>query len=1639
MIFQTDTLLTQKFFSSLESSPELRSAFQAEKKELSALIKTELYPLDEKAIYYEGKYFDDSDLTTFINSENYPLLQNQLDTVIKKLKQWGKQHTLQGGNNLDDFLIKLKRPTEKISLLYADGKRSLEIIAVLLEDGQIPLELRKTVYIQLLADNELSKCIDGCYTRITTSRRQLESYRKSPNQINRWIQDYTTNVARRIAAQRPFAMPESYQALVCRTLEISVTTNELHASNYLLLQAKDNQFPVNSIYDMGALEIKHKMQASKYDKLAELYLDDLATAITASGLVNYIAVRLHEDINLIVSDSTQDYIEKVTTIENKLNLIGLDADFLLGEILESEPFKLKTVNHLKITIERRLSQQKWFKPIQPNELNISMKIYTYYNFPNNMELNFFSKKGDSKRYAFFDLILDLSMEDLGIDLKFQILMSLLRKPDYINNTKNLNTILNASYLRSLLVTIIPDEIFINVLKKEGSVIEFVECLSHLNSEKGSRIIQKLSKQYISNIIFEGHSKANVKRIFYWLENTYFFQHYNKIAQNEGLKITQQLFQQIIKKGYRDFEKYIFYRSDYLDYLNQIDFSQCQLTHAFFFQRVNACKFDHALLKDAVFDARIIFSSFKEVDLRTTRFIPPINHSNLRLDLTKAQLSTNSFNQLVESGINNFQAADLTEVELQKILVKKSWYLDLSGANLKNMQLNGIDFRNIKLFDSNLQNSNLLSSIFNPDNINTHISLQAATLNQLSVSLFFNAGVRQFDECKIIEDDILYSEVIKFVDTSFKNAQFIGYIYDMEFQSCDLSGSQFKSDSHFPLTRGPAFISNIKFNSCQLEKSSFKRIKFLEPFKLQESPLRRVTLEEVEMSASMMFKFYSMNQRDFSGIKTLKGRIPDKLPPMPLIEAKLSKEVFIQLVKLGLTDFRMSNLQGFYLGKILEEEALSEINLKLEGADYQQSTLSCASSRSSSPHHSNKRSIQNCDVYFLLQKSQAKKTISWPNLLDLDIINVNENTFLKETNLATIPLYLLDNPNNLYFYWGYEPDSEALMELPDFLQKSTYTAQRNQISTYFYLKHIEIDTLQSLAQSIRQLGFTQGQFTYFNKKNQQMMLDLTKKSPIPIKQSNKLMILTDKMKSVITPSLTNNDKSWHANLKNTIKELKNTAIQDGLKYEVFLVLLDIIATWLNQANTPDVKKLDVTTKLDLQVFAEQLVKQEAPNFLANERLAENVFTIALQCIDRGECSTRELVSENIMHSYQTARPLTDVGFEEMGRRLKDLFDATGEYLKSKASDFGRRLSLLSLIIASHKKSLETTSKADSTKSKRIFTHWYNLPQLIYFIRVIESAFLELDHDLNLDPDYSEALLAGYLYEFSVALKKQGITLTTPLNQTLSLLQNKSFIQSTFDGSYVNNNTLYLKTNQTDTRLTELYKPPALNRPANHTQPHRNKRAPLYYQKEREIEQFADHYLTRYIQQQEKIKPKTKREKTDKRSISRESQQSLTQKKQENIPNQKQTIKKVNTGRVLGMSNTTKPPAILRKKYNDNRPLVKQFLYTESSNRFFSSDHKRLKKVPMNLTHAITIPPPLAPTKRLLAGESKPTLAISSQCHTSFTRKQAVTRCTAQEMLLILNMCFKKVNPPKPAATFKKLANYQKAVLSIEREKQGISFR
>ena len=787
-------------------------------------------------------------------------------------------------------------------------------------------------------------------------------------------------------------------------------------------------------------------------------------------------------------------------------------------------------------------------------------------------------------------------------------------------------------------------------------------------------------------------------------------------------------------------------------------------------------------------------------------MPPIYYPYFELDLHNTLLSTESFQQLFHSGISNFAGSDLTQVDLQAILHKKSLGLDFSNVNLENSNLKELDFSQIKLYGSNLKNTNLVNSLFSSVHLDESVNIEGAELTRFAAFTdFLNAGIKQFDGCKIIEFDTISqvdnTYILQLEEISFRKTQFSGHFNDIDFISCDLRHAKFIPLSHVP---DPPLLSNLKFFDCRLEKIEFHQSKFMEPFKLQDCSLREVILKNIEMPASILFKFYQSGHRNFNSVYALKGKIPEKLPPMPLLQASLSKQSFIHLYKQGVRDFRASNLYGFLLSEVLVKEGISEINLKLEGAHYQQSLLGCASSSQSSKHTKRSPSLRlTCNFYFILQKENSKKAISWQDLLDN--LDENKNVF-KEVVLGHKPLYRLKNPDTLNFYWAYKPDHEALAKAVDFIEKSTEPTQRNTAQLYFYFVTLNpTDTVKNFAKNLYQLGFRKGQLIYPITKNQLTALDLTAKS-VPVVGSVKLQdkFFSIKEKSSITSTV---PKNWRTNMQRRIANMKTTlkgslrySLQEGIQYDLALVLMDLIALWLYQVDTPEPKNLDVTTRLALQEFASQIVDRESIQHRANDHQHSLTLRLALQCIERGECSTPELIETNIMNTLQTLKPDVQIGFEVMWEKIKNALSGLGEMISKKFNDIEKNFRLSHSVFTMVER-YKSSSAYNSMKSKRKIYDWYEQPQLTYFIKNVELVFIELGYDLNMNPSFSESLLAGYLYDLWSALIRQSVSNQTSPQIILQLLENESFRQSTFDSRYLNSNKTFYPLDEWS--KTELY--------------------------------------------------------------------------------------------------------------------------------------------------------------------------------------------------------------------------------------------
>jgi uncharacterized protein YjbI with pentapeptide repeats len=1405
-----DSLLYQKFFSSFGSETDLREAIQRENLEISQLIKQRLYPqADDNAIYYTGKHNNLADLALFTQGSEYIVLQRQFDSVIATLKAWGINNNIQTIENLDAFALRLKNPSDRITLLYGDGKKSLEIVTVLLEESTIDLELRKTLFTNLLADNELAKCIDGCYTRISNTAKLLLENRESANQINRWIRSYATEMARELAAKRPFAMPESYQRLICHALDISVEANELHVSNYLLSQAKVNGMPVEVTSDLSALEIANKVISLNKRPIIDLYLKQLESEISAAGLVTFIGIRLHSSLTAILSDPSKTYMEKVSAIEAKLNLIGRDREFLLDEIFDIESKRLKPKESFTITIVRRLTDKRWLNDVKVANMVVLQKSFSYYHFPNNIELAWLVEKGEATRFRFVDLLKSGLDSELSDSVKDTLLKNILRSEQFVFKANDIDILLNYNAFAKPVVSLLSLDHIKPLLSDNPDPLLLTKLLQAMSIVEGKAVLDKLTKPVIHKVILQGFSLANVELLFN-INPQYFTQHYNSMAQKDALKVTRQLFINLLKNDYRDFSNIGFYHLKYVNYFNNIDFWNCNLQNIFVLQDVSNCKFDNSLLEHARFYKKLERISFINTDLRKTKFLGGGHHKYNALNLKYARISTRVFGTLLLKGIDNFSHADLHEIAFRSLKSINRFSLDFSYANLQSADLYGLDLRKVKFFSSNLKQANLVECLFSEAYLDKYIQLQGAQIGIDSLVDFYNSGVRWFDRCELEQSDSFADTVSgnSLEGASFKQAKFRGHSFSLTMVDCDLTEAKFIPK-----------INQVGYN--QLVSNKYERTKFIntefhhvrfDGVSFTNCLLQGITLNDVKMPADVLFSFYSHGHRDFNGVKGLKGKIPDKLPPFPLSDAALSKEVFVHLYRQGLRDFRASHLFSFYLSETLVAQAASEIDLKLEGASYKQSLLGCVSG-----HLSHKRSVSiqpgitasRCSFYFLVQKSSllTEKTISLADIMQLATEEGSDNIrklIIREISFEHKPLFLLQNPDELKFYWGYQPDDESLIQAIDFTKQSTRSTEREKSYITFYCtkKFSSNANLKVLASDVRHLGFRHGQLNYYTAQGQPAALDLegnpVSLPPYAYLDSKFTSILEDEKLALSSAKRVTEEKQRSqlyriaADMKRRAKSGFRAGTRQGAQYELGFALMYFIATWITQRETAEPKLLDSLTKEELKRYAEQIVKEEVDKRQASDYIASLTQDVVNQCIDRGECSTQQLVREDIVDTLQHARPDIQVGYEVMWNKMKNFFVDIGEYLSDKFvaikevfKEIGTYNSMLDKELASTSGKLVTGfGVATWIRPKRKLRRWYDSPLLIRFIKTLELLFNALDYDINQVAEFSEAELAGFLYELWVALENCGITRYSASKTLINLLNDSRFKMSLLTGAFSN---------------------------------------------------------------------------------------------------------------------------------------------------------------------------------------------------------------------------------------------------------------
>lgn len=1402
-----DPLLSAEFYSLHVLTESEITANHRNSEDIEKLIKQQLYlhlTKDQAPMYYSGRHTLD-DLNRFVYkqagsslyTDNFIVLQSELRLALNKIKNWANAYDLEFSESLTGFSRKLEQPSDSMAVLYGDGKKLLEKIAVLLHDPLIKLQERQTILINLLADNELEHCIAGCYSRINSAVLQLEANLEGNYQIKKWLRFFAKDTASYIAARRPFAIPDSYQVLVCKASNSAILLNLLHANNYLLMQAKEHGFPIAIENDPGALELGNKLTQLSRIAIVNAYIKELEEHITAKNLVEHIVGKLHENFNTIMLDDS-DYTDKVTIILNKLDLIGEDSWFKQNKVGLEEIFdannQLRNKDDLKITVVQRLIARKIIKAYEGKRLSLSESYQLeYYGFPSAIELTWLWSNGERK--LLLQLIRDDTLASL-IPIPNRVKQDLFPRfaPTFIPTSVLLLHALFVTDTKSLLTIIknIPShyhEYFLDqrfsmriatVLKNSQSVNLFMELLGYITLKKDKLgLISHCGDQFIQQLIIQGLNKADIHHTFPGLGITYSLEDFGATSKNEALSITKELLKRLINNDFKNFSGIIFKKLPFR-YLNWINFENSNFKNTKFYQFIQHSNFDAAQLDGAVFHAYLTDVSFRKTDLRKTDFQCPSNQKYLEIDLNDALISSDVFIKLRLADISDFVGANLKDVDFQRVDIKdRLKFINFSGANLEASNLSGLNMLGLKIARANLNYVNLRETEIESLTINQETSLQGSQLEASLLKYIYNLGFKSFNECKIYIDINFMEdgyEAWNFYRTEFKKTEFIGRSFYVHFVESDLSNSLFRPSE----SDQSKFYLSLKAIKSVLNGVYFDQVNFITTSRFKFYTLKDVRFEQVEMPASVLFSFYEAGHRDFTGVKALKGPIPQKLSAYPVWNAKLPKNVFIDLFKLGLRNFRGSDLNSFYLSQVLTEQTISAIDLKLEHAQYKSSPLGCS-------HTRNKRQTTHlpCSVHLLLQKVHRKNH----NVITINDIESfaqsSTYTVITETILIEKPLYNLQRVNEANFYWGFRTDTNSIHETIIFAVRSIPETQRNfmKLCFYFVRPMSNYNHLIAKIHFLKNLGFNDLIFHYFNSQKNYFSLSLKNEHISTIAGTNARFKMKITENLMVKKIIYRNDKMFRRLLRRITQDVRKkigagklTGQSNGAQYDLGAMLLFFIGEALSKPKELEIQSIDELTKIQLKELVPNLAEHIGHSRGANTQQIQTAVSIANRCIDQGRCATETLLITDIMDSIYRMRPDLEVGNDYVRKKIVEFFVDVGNFLSTKFTEI--KLALENTI-NDHQAPRVGSLVANHTHMD-LQLDWHEQPILLEFTKKIELTFIELGYDLEQDSDFSEINLVEALNEFCLNLTHyEQSNVISEKNITL-FLQNNGYLQKNTSG-------------------------------------------------------------------------------------------------------------------------------------------------------------------------------------------------------------------------------------------------------------------
>ncbi len=683
-------------------------------------------------VYYHLDHSPTS-LNNFIllETEKFRLLIEEFEQCINYLNDWVLEHTImiQFGENdtlvpadsiFDYFLDRVKGDefSDHRTLIYSEGKRNLEIIAVLVRDDRISLEFRKQEIIKLQSDEGLTLCSGGCLSRLSDTAETLKNYGEfTPISL---LKAFIGRVAKDTALRKKSFFRYNFSRRICRLANVLINDYEVHALNYLLERLKSDLnlhfLKLPNDPHITSIKLYSSEHLSDLDVIYADYLHQFQCQINTSHLINFIGYQLYEEVLRRFGEG-ESYLSLQSFIETKLENLGKDNSFNWEEIF-LEDGSLKKVASFRITIAERLIDSEWldlprFGP------NPSYRLY-----PANIALSWI--KIEDTRQAIIDVIAQQGFDSLSLISHI------------LSKLTNLNLIFHSLYDLYLFFKNLPLSEHERVLNHLAA--SCFQMHSSVLNNKDNAIDFQTFYQFItalsetSRCIFVPRYNELIR-----LAICQFLESVNHMDDDRTSAQMTNFISLIIKAGFKDFTGFIFKKSlldDEDTYLKDINFSCVNLENSVFQTPIIQCHFKNTNLQEVIFRNTLLSNvNFVAANLLATKFegvcLQKINFSKANLEMASFQTpfphGTTFLNDLnferAKLLVCNFQSAniqkisflkaDLTEVNFENAFLSCTDFSEakLEKVNFSGAELKEVNFKQAKLMDSDFEGTELASICF----------------------------------------------------------------------------------------------------------------------------------------------------------------------------------------------------------------------------------------------------------------------------------------------------------------------------------------------------------------------------------------------------------------------------------------------------------------------------------------------------------------------------------------------------------------------------------------------------------------------------------------------------------------------------------------------------------------------------------------------------------------------------------------------------------------------------------------------------------------------------------------------------------------------------------------------------------------